>query len=320
MQSLVMILLSMAGFTGCQQSIKPTWRSYYSGCQCQLSREGTGSQDFMDVEYVPLETNDEFITQGIVEAIGKKVIVVRNMRDGNIFVYDRATGKGIKKINRFGQGAEEYSGINSIILDEDNSEMFVSDYPARKISVYDLSGNYKRSFKYADTGYYDDIFNFDRDHLICYKKYSTPKEDEQACHLLVSSKTEVSPVKSESLIKRIRHRSLWKMNWRLCLSFTLMFPNQNNWMTCEHLVRYVVQLFGWWHMYPIIAGSLHQYHGNGSLSFPDRYYRSFIILCGLWRKELDYKTFKEIPWYRFVLWQTGKDSFSVYHVQWWLFK
>ena len=65
-------------------------------------------QDFMDVEYIPLETNDEFINQGAVEAIGKKYIIVKNYgRDGDIFVYDR-NGKAIRKINRKGQGGEEY--------------------------------------------------------------------------------------------------------------------------------------------------------------------------------------------------------------------
>lgn len=31
-------------------------------------------QDFMDVEYIPLETNDEFINQGFVRATGKDII------------------------------------------------------------------------------------------------------------------------------------------------------------------------------------------------------------------------------------------------------
>ena len=33
-------------------------------------------QDFMDVEYIPLETNDEFVTQGKVMAIGAEVILI----------------------------------------------------------------------------------------------------------------------------------------------------------------------------------------------------------------------------------------------------
>ena len=46
-------------------------------------------QDFMDVEYIALETNKEFLNQGFVQDIGKKTILVRNrIADGDIFVYD----------------------------------------------------------------------------------------------------------------------------------------------------------------------------------------------------------------------------------------
>ena len=46
-------------------------------------------QDFMDVEYIPLETNDEFVTQGKVMAIGAEVILITNWaNDGNLFVFD----------------------------------------------------------------------------------------------------------------------------------------------------------------------------------------------------------------------------------------
>lgn len=47
-------------------------------------------QDFMDVEYIPLETNDEFINQGFVQDVGEKYILVKNRKnDGDVFVYDR---------------------------------------------------------------------------------------------------------------------------------------------------------------------------------------------------------------------------------------
>lgn len=69
-------------------------------------------QDFMDVEYIPLETTDEFITQGTVLSIGDKYILIKNyVNDGNIYVFDRKTGKGIRKINRKGQGGEEYVSL-----------------------------------------------------------------------------------------------------------------------------------------------------------------------------------------------------------------
>ena len=61
-------------------------------------------QDFMDVEYVPLETSDEFLVKGNCADVGKNILVVTNVREGDILLFDRATGKGIKKINRQGKG------------------------------------------------------------------------------------------------------------------------------------------------------------------------------------------------------------------------
>lgn len=131
-------------------------------------------QDFMDVEYIPLETTNDFINQGYVQDIGAEVILVKNRnRDGDIFIYDR-TGKALRKINRKGQGGEEYTNIVGITLDEENDEIFVNNHYARKIQVYDLFGNYKRSLKQEEGigAFYTDILNFDRDNLICYSKYN----------------------------------------------------------------------------------------------------------------------------------------------------
>ena len=48
-------------------------------------------QDLFDVEYIPLETTDEFVTLGWLQAIGKDVMIIRNMfaADGDLFT----TGK-----------------------------------------------------------------------------------------------------------------------------------------------------------------------------------------------------------------------------------
>ena len=131
-------------------------------------------QDFMDVEYIPLETNDEFVNQGYVNAIGEKYIIVTNYRnDGDIFVYDRS-GKAIRKINRKGQGGEEYISCSGITLDEENEELFINDSYAIKIKVYDLEGNFKRSFdqKSEKRSFYVDMFDYDKENLICYDKFN----------------------------------------------------------------------------------------------------------------------------------------------------
>ena len=154
-------------------------------------------QDFMDVEYVALETTDEFLTQGLVQDVGKEYILATNRNnDGDIFIFDRKTGKGVRKINRRGQGAEEYARINEIILDENNGEIFVKS-PGNKILVYDLYGKFKR------------CLSLDREVssiMIC--QIITVKERIEPNHTILSyqNRMEVSPVIFLFLSKRLIHQ------------------------------------------------------------------------------------------------------------------
>lgn len=121
-------------------------------------------QDFMDVEYIALETTDEFLTQGLVQDIGKKFLLVTNRNnDGDILIFDRKTGKGLRKINRQGQGAEEYTRINEIILDESNGEIFVKSL-GNKILVYDLHGSFKRCLNLGRE--VSSVFDYDKYNLL----------------------------------------------------------------------------------------------------------------------------------------------------------
>ena len=177
---LAMILLLMAGCGGNRQStdeiiVVDVTKSY--------PKKELILQDFMDVEYIVLETSDEFLTQGVVKAVGKDIILVANqIYDGDIFVFDR-TGKGIRKINRKGQGPEEYTNFNDIIIDENNNEFFVVAFSDRKILVYDFYGNFKRSFKNADDRIYSNVMNYDRDNLIGYK---LTIENKPPSHVIIS--------------------------------------------------------------------------------------------------------------------------------------
>lgn len=49
----------------------------------------------MDVEYIPLETTDEFITQGVVMAISDKYILTKTMSMMDIYI--SLTGKPVKE-------------------------------------------------------------------------------------------------------------------------------------------------------------------------------------------------------------------------------
>lgn len=86
--NVVVVLFLMLGWSGCRENsgvdiVTVDISQNYPKKELVL-------QDFMDVEYIPLETNDEFITQGDVMAIDNKYIVVKNWNnDGDIFLFDR---------------------------------------------------------------------------------------------------------------------------------------------------------------------------------------------------------------------------------------
>jgi hypothetical protein len=144
-------------------------------------------QDFMDVEYIALETTDEFLTQGLIQDAGKEYLLVTNRNnDGDIFLFDRKTAKGRRKINRQGQGAEEYTRINGIILNESNGEIFVTSL-GNKIFVYDLYGSFKRCL---DPGReVSSVFDYDKEHLIGYDMsdyHSKGADRSKSYHMIIS--------------------------------------------------------------------------------------------------------------------------------------
>ncbi len=184
--ALAIILFVMTGCGGGNQStdnfITVNLNKSYS------SKKELILQDFMDVEYIALETNDDFVNQGFVQAIGKEIILVMNRNeDGDIFVYDR-TGKAIRKINHKGQGGEEYVNIFKTTLDERNGEVFVNDIFAKKIQVYDLEGNFKRSLRHKEGTMYSEIYNFDKDHLICYDRFLSKSGEVNRQSFMIISK------------------------------------------------------------------------------------------------------------------------------------
>lgn len=153
-------------------------------------------QDLFEVEYVTLETTDSFLTRGFIEAVSQHFLITYDYNEGCLSLFDRTTGKGIRQIKRQGQGPEEFTSPSNVIIDEKQEELFISDYSLRKILIYDLKGNFKRSFKTVDENYYTELLDYDDGHLLAYKSPAGP-HDESSCHLLISKQ-------DGSLTKEIR--------------------------------------------------------------------------------------------------------------------
>jgi len=170
---LVAVLFVMTGYVACNPSDIQNEDFVTIDVTAKYPKKELILQDFMDVEYIALETTDGFITQGVVMDIGKDIMVVRNRAgDGDIFIFDR-NGKGLRKINRMGQGNEEYIVYLSggSVLDEDNGDIYINDGVRYSFLVYDLYGNFKRKIRYKEGPFITNAFNFDKENIICMEEF-----------------------------------------------------------------------------------------------------------------------------------------------------
>ena len=217
-------------------------------------------QDFMDVEYITLETTDEFITQGQVLDIGKEFIVLRNeISDGDIFIFER-NGKGLRKFNRLGQGGGDYTSISGIVLDEDNGEIFVNDHPyVHRIPVYDMFGKFKRVLNHKEGELYVQINNYDDDKLIC-RHNDVNGRDYQTFSIISkrngSTVKEIQiPVYSEkkSTTVRITSQGDGVIILGLRHLYPAMIPDHNDWVLVEHSSDTIYKYLSDNSLYPFIV-------------------------------------------------------------------
>lgn len=193
-------------------------------------------QDLMDVEYVPLETSDEFLVKGRVMDVGKKFIAVSNKKEGDILLFDRTTGKAMKKINRKGQGPEEYVLTYSLLLDEDKNEMFVNDPFSAKIQVYDLDGNYKKSISYNNKMIIFVFYHYNEDYFLA-EEICVPGNEGSANTFFLLSKQDGSMKEIKIPYEKRKSVVLAKQEGEMAMTSSpqngFIVPFQNGWTLAE---------------------------------------------------------------------------------------
>jgi len=117
-------------------------------------------------------------------------IIYKNMKDGNIFIFDRQ-GKARQKINRQGASGDEYVSPYSLCYDKEKKELYVNDLLNKKIFVYNMQGHYKRSFGHLpNTQYSSMIYSFNDRYLLCYNgTMNETLEEEKYPFKIVSKQT-----------------------------------------------------------------------------------------------------------------------------------
>ena len=96
-----------------------------------------------------LDGPEEYIFNrpGDIDVDSKGNIYVADRGDNLIKVYNQ-DGKFLKTIGRQGQGPGEFGHINKILIDK-NDILYTTDARLRRLSIFDIEGNYKNSYSFA---------------------------------------------------------------------------------------------------------------------------------------------------------------------------
>ncbi len=130
-------------------------------------------QDVAEVEYIPLETREGFLLDewATIQYMDDRIMVTNNNK-GDIIIFDRNTGKGLRSFNRHGRGPGEYPfpHIGNIAVDSDAGEMFVTlnshgSGTAYLIYVYDMEGKPLRTIEFDRYRFPGFFHNYDSEHL-----------------------------------------------------------------------------------------------------------------------------------------------------------
>ena len=204
-QKVIFILLSMVLF-GCQSDSQQS----KTGKLVEIDISGNHPlkelhiQTVANVEYVPLETTDDFLlgSNPMLSHISDNYILVWQS-SGDIFIFNR-DGKAISYFNHRGNGPKEYVRISNVLFDENNEEIFVNTNLSR-ILVYSPTGDYKRTLSLPDDIRNMTVCNFDDKTILVYDETGLQNNEYREDPYLFVSKQDGSIVSTLKFMLPVRY-------------------------------------------------------------------------------------------------------------------
>lgn len=130
-------------------------------------------EDIADVRYIPLETTDHSLIQGVHKmATSEDKIVICDLAQNTIFIFDK-DGHYINSINKKGPGPQDYSTIHNFAVDFQKKEIYICDYQLKyRILTYSFNGEFIRESKLDQKIWPSTLYNYDEKFLIAYDTYN----------------------------------------------------------------------------------------------------------------------------------------------------
>ena len=124
------------------------------------------------IEYIKLETDSRCLIGDFNEIrITEKYLFISS--NNNLLMFNRKTGKFIRKIGSRGKGPEEYQGFKTFEVDEKNSRVYLWDYVMNKFLIYGFNGNLISVIKPVEIENIDvDFFKLTGDNRIIIHDYN----------------------------------------------------------------------------------------------------------------------------------------------------
>ena len=129
---------------------------------------------FIDIEYIPLETNEQSLISGIDNIFfneyninkiiaGKDYYLIKN---GKRILKFRNDGSLISSIGRVGRGPNEFTNIEDLDIDKENQDIYILSGWQKKMCVYSKSGEFKKTFDIPNSGLSE--FRFTDNNILFY--------------------------------------------------------------------------------------------------------------------------------------------------------
>lgn len=258
----VLWLLSTVLFLGCESGVKTENGLITVDVAKSYPKKELILQDLFDIEYLPLETSDKFVTAGDVVYFGDDLMWIGDYRSGDLQLLDRE-GNHIRTINRKGQSGEEYIFYNALTYDPLTKEVYISDSTGKKVIIFDDEGNFRRSFKVPHGTFFDWIGNFNSEYILCWATVSALPSDPNYQEIALNGGFKLMSKKDGSIrnvdipIERYVSPKIYyeTPQGKFYTSFwnTTLIPFQDKWLLTEISTDTIYQLSPDYKLQPFIA-------------------------------------------------------------------
>ena len=126
---------------------------------------------FIDIEYIPLETNEQSIISGTNDLIGGNKLIVGTgfylVKYFKTILKFQSNGSFVARIGTLGRGPNEFLVAHDVDVDEINQNIYVLAGWQKKFFVYSDNGKLIRTFQIP---FFSNEFSFFEKEILCYSE------------------------------------------------------------------------------------------------------------------------------------------------------